>query len=173
MKSSSSSSSIHRFINLTSEGSSEPLRVKAPKLRMATTQRGREVALHLYRGIRRAHKRHLPVEMRSLGDAYVKSEFQLHKSVVGEPLNDFFQAWEQYLDQILQTARRKESISAGSLDAVVENTTTTTTNDNIMASSTTTSFGRHLPSELELSNDQREQLEKLKDEASRAGRPGN
>jgi hypothetical protein len=124
---------------------------------MAT--KGREAALNLYRGILRAHNRHLPTEMRSLGDAYVKSEFKLHKSVSKtDQLDNFFVAWEQYLDQILQTARRKEAVSAGSLD------------EKSMAS---TGFGQHLPSEVELNDEQRGQLEKLKDETSRAGRPVN
>lgn len=35
----------------------------------------------LYRRILRAHRKHLPVEMRVLGDKYVKKEFRDHKLV--------------------------------------------------------------------------------------------
>jgi hypothetical protein len=113
--------------------------------------RGREAALSLYRGILRAHNRHLPAEMRSLGDAYVKSEFKLHKLVTKTTqLDEFFVAWEEYLNQIMQNSRRKESVSAGSLDAkAVEGTW----------------FGQNLPSDYDLSDEQKEQLEKLRDEA--------
>ena len=37
--------------------------------------------LELYRRIMRAHRRHLPKEMRVLGDGYVKSEFRAHQKV--------------------------------------------------------------------------------------------
>jgi Complex1_LYR-like len=37
--------------------------------------------LPLYRRILRAHRKHLPVELRILGDKYVKKEFRDHKSV--------------------------------------------------------------------------------------------
>lgn len=57
--------------------------------------RGREAALTLYRGILRAHKSHLPKEMRALGDAYIKSEFKLHKKVENSAqLDSFFLGWE-------------------------------------------------------------------------------
>ena len=35
--------------------------------------------LALYRSILRAHQRHLPDAHREIGDAYVKSEFRLHR----------------------------------------------------------------------------------------------
>lgn len=37
--------------------------------------------LALYRRVLRAHRRHLPREMRLLGDEYVKREFRAHKAV--------------------------------------------------------------------------------------------
>ena len=40
--------------------------------------------LSLYRSILRTHSKSLPHEMRSLGDAYVKSEFRLHKNVTND-----------------------------------------------------------------------------------------
>ena len=70
----------------------------------------------LYRSIMKAHKKYLPDQMRRLGDAYVKSEFKSHKEVKKtEQLEEFFSAWEQYLSQIQEAARAKESLSAGSL----------------------------------------------------------
>ncbi|KAG6010156.1 hypothetical protein E4U21_007633 [Claviceps maximensis] len=37
--------------------------------------------LSLYRRLLRAHRKHLPAEMRLLGDEYVKAEFRLHRKV--------------------------------------------------------------------------------------------
>jgi hypothetical protein len=115
--------------------------------------RGRETAILLYRSILQAHKRHLPLEMRQLGNSYVKAEFKLHKSAKQEQVGQFFSAWEQYLNHILQSARVKESFSTGSLD-----------------SNPDTGFGKNLPPDLDMSEEQRKQLENLKDEASRSGK---
>jgi hypothetical protein len=35
----------------------------------------------LYRRLLRAHRKHLPAEMRLLGDEYVKAEFRAHRNV--------------------------------------------------------------------------------------------
>lgn len=35
----------------------------------------------LYRRLLRSHRKHLPTEMRLLGDEYVKSEFRAHREV--------------------------------------------------------------------------------------------
>ncbi len=52
--------------------------------------------LKLYRGILRLH-RLLPVELRVLGDNYVKNEFRLHRQVRDEAvLMTFFNEWSQY-----------------------------------------------------------------------------
>jgi hypothetical protein len=37
--------------------------------------------MHLYRRLLRAHRKHLPAEMRLLGDEYIKAEFRAHKNV--------------------------------------------------------------------------------------------
>jgi hypothetical protein len=112
--------------------------------------------LNFYRSILKAHKRNLPYEMKVLGDSYVKSEFKHFKNVTDKgQLEQFYTAWNQYLDQLLQTARTKESIAAGSLDQA--------------ASYDATSFGRHLPKDIELSVEQQNQLEKLREQATRAG----
>jgi hypothetical protein len=56
--------------------------------------------LPLYRRILRSH-RSLPVEMKSLGDTYVKDEFKKHKDVEN-PLQivGFLTQWKIYLDGI-------------------------------------------------------------------------
>ncbi|KAL7482649.1 hypothetical protein ACHAW6_008315, partial [Cyclotella cf. meneghiniana] len=60
--------------------------------------------LNLYRSILHAHSKYLPTEMRQLGDAYVKSEFRLHKSVMkAEQLQNFWEEWEKYLGHIEET----------------------------------------------------------------------
>jgi Complex1_LYR-like len=119
--------------------------------------RGKDVAIGLYRNIRKAHRRYLPREMKGLGDSYVKSEFKLFKKVTDQgQLDQFFTGWNQYLDQILQTARTKESVAAGALEASPEHDDTIT-------------FGKHLPKDVELTEEQQQQLEKLKEETGRAG----
>lgn len=35
--------------------------------------------VHLYRRLLRAHRKHLPAEMRILGDEYIKAEFRAHR----------------------------------------------------------------------------------------------
>jgi hypothetical protein len=112
-------------------------------------------ALALYRSLLRAHSKCLPSEMKQLGDAYVKSEFRLHKKAKTEQLGVFFQEWEKYLDSIQMAARAKQSVSVGSLGENNE--------------SSIFQFGRDLPQDVELSEEQLSQLEKLKDEAVKAG----
>ncbi|WVR05310.1 acetate non-utilizing protein 9, mitochondrial [Kwoniella sp. DSM 27419] len=54
----------------------------------------------LYRRLLRAH-RHLPVEMRFMGDSYIKSEFRLTRST-DNPLHivAFLGQWKLYLDEL-------------------------------------------------------------------------
>jgi len=54
--------------------------------------------LPLYRGILRAH-RLLPLEMRSLGDNYVRAEFRRHREVTNKVhIIGFLSQWKVYLD---------------------------------------------------------------------------
>ena len=132
-----------------------------------TSTRGKDVALQLYRNIRKAHKRYLPYEMRQLGDSYVKSEFKLFKAVTNEgQLDQFYTGWNEYLDQLLQTGRTKESLAAGSLDS--SSSPTNSNNNNNDSTMTAAKFGRHLPSDVELSDEQKLQLQKLQEETSKA-----
>jgi Complex1_LYR-like len=119
-------------------------------------------AFNLYRSILRAHSKYLSFEMKELGDAYVKSEFRQHKSVTKkEHLDQFFSAWEQYLDQILMTARAKEAVSTGALDAPEMET----------FFSDPFEFGRNLPEDVELTDEQVAQLNKLREEVIKTGKP--
>ena len=55
----------------------------------------RSFALRLYKALLRAHRTVLPDAMRSLGDAYVREEFKLHKSAKPQHLHGFFTQWIQ------------------------------------------------------------------------------
>ncbi|KAN0092619.1 hypothetical protein V8E55_003403 [Tylopilus felleus] len=61
----------------------------------------------LYRRLLRAHRR-LPIEMRSLGDAYVKDEFRRHREVTN-PVHvmGFLTQWKMYLDELFQDPSTK------------------------------------------------------------------
>ena len=120
------------------------------------TPAAKKSAKILYRSILRAHKRYLPQEMKGLGDSYVKSEFNLFKKVTNEEqLNEFYIQWNQYLDQLMQTARRKEL----------------ETTDKSLESSSNSAFGKHLSADISLTDEQLDQLQKLREETERAGRP--
>lgn len=117
---------------------------------------------NLYRSLLLAHKKYLPTEMRELGDAYVKSEFRLHKSAKPEHLPMFFAEWEKYLEQLAMTGRAQESIHMGSLDKELSKGA---------EKQSVFQFGVDLPSDLELTDEQLQQLKKLWDEAGKIGRP--
>jgi hypothetical protein len=106
----------------------------------------------LLRTILRAHKKHLPTDLRSLGDVYVKQEFRLHKKAKPEQAAQFMTEWNQYLDQLTMTARAQESIRI------------TETN----AGNQVFQFGKDLPRDVELSEEQMQQLEKLRQEAAKS-----
>lgn len=64
--------------------------------------------LSLYRSILRFHRQKLPIEMRKLGDDYVKHEFRQHKQTTNQTqLNDFFTEWERYLKMMKQQSAGK------------------------------------------------------------------
>jgi hypothetical protein len=119
------------------------------------TSNGPVAAKSLYRSLLRAHARHLPEEIRLIGDAYVKAEFRLHRNAKPEQITLFFSEWRKYLDQILMVARVKEAIASGSLDQ-------SKANPDVL------SFGKDLPPDLELTDEQESQLEKLREEATKS-----
>ncbi|CAG90296.1 DEHA2G06622p [Debaryomyces hansenii CBS767] len=57
--------------------------------------------LKLYKALLRAHANKLPVELRPLGDQYVKAEFKAHKNI-DNPLHivGFLAQWQDYLKGI-------------------------------------------------------------------------
>ncbi|EDR03989.1 uncharacterized protein LACBIDRAFT_185737 [Laccaria bicolor S238N-H82] len=61
----------------------------------------------LFRRVLRAH-RHLPLSMRSLGDAYVKSEYRRHRETTN-PVHiiGFLSQWKMYLDGLPQGEEAK------------------------------------------------------------------
>lgn len=117
-------------------------------------------AVSLYRSLLRAHKNHLPKEMRQLGDAYIKSEFKLHKNAKPEHLDAFFQEWEKYLEHILVTARTKESLSTG---AIIDQSAARNSSEAFQ-------YGKDLPKDIELDESKKQQLDNLRKEAEKYGR---
>ncbi len=108
----------------------------------------KQQAVTLYRSILKTHARSLPLEMRSLGDAYVKSEFRLHKNVSDEAqLQKFFTEWKDYLRHIQETSRAKEVQAAG------------------LSESVTADFGMDLDEGVQVTDEQKIQLQKLREEA--------
>ncbi|KAI9745203.1 MAG: acetate non-utilizing protein 9 [Claussenomyces sp. TS43310] len=55
----------------------------------------------LYRRLLRAHRKHLPTEMRLLGDEYIKSEFRAHRDVEN-PVHiiGFLTEWQMYAQKL-------------------------------------------------------------------------
>ena len=114
--------------------------------------------LLLYRSILRLHSKHLPYRMRVIGDAYVKSEFRLHKNVTNEIQKaQFLQGWMSYLTTMKQNIHHQEKIQNKPGNLVDE------TRESELES--LKKFGAHLPSDIPLSDDQRSNLQKLKEEA--------
>lgn len=56
-------------------------------------------ALTLYKRILRLHQK-LPVDLKEVGDKYVKSEFRLHKSSSPEIARHFLHQWKVYADEL-------------------------------------------------------------------------
>lgn len=86
--------------NLASSISKKPLASSAfssPPVRNAASQLLGPIPL--YRRLLRVHRKALPIEMRVLGDDYVKSEFRRTRST-DNPLHvvGFLSEWKKYLD---------------------------------------------------------------------------
>ncbi|XP_054847712.1 succinate dehydrogenase assembly factor 3, mitochondrial [Eublepharis macularius] len=64
----------------------------------------------LYRRILQLH-RALPLELKTLGDQYVKEEFRRHKSVGSAEAQHFLHEWENYVTMLGQQTSRKEESS--------------------------------------------------------------
>jgi len=110
-------------------------------------------AISLYRSILRAHKS-LPEDMKVLGNAYVKSEFKLHKTVKDEQLTSFFSEWQTYLSHIRQTTRAQTLKQSG-----ISNERG---NERI---SRPIKFGTEIDKAIKMTDEQKLQLTKLREEA--------
>ncbi|KAJ9161354.1 hypothetical protein NKR19_g2360 [Coniochaeta hoffmannii] len=70
----------------------------------------------LYRRLLRAHRKHLPPEMRILGDEYVKAEFRAHRDV-DNPVHlvGFLSEWQLYAQKIEGDAWIGEKLDQGKI----------------------------------------------------------
>ncbi|MCJ1402350.1 acetate non-utilizing protein 9 [Xylographa trunciseda] len=71
----------------------------------------------LYRRLLRTHRKHLPREMRLLGDEYIKSEFRAHRNVEN-PVHiiGFLTEWQMYAQKIEGDSWLGEKIDSGKID---------------------------------------------------------
>ncbi|PPJ57826.1 hypothetical protein CBER1_00191 [Cercospora berteroae] len=71
----------------------------------------------LYRRILRTHRKHLPKEMRLLGDEYVKAEFRAHQKI-DNPVHivGFLTEWQSYAQQIEGDSWRGEKMDRGKVE---------------------------------------------------------
>lgn len=71
----------------------------------------------LYRRLLRAHRKHLPGEMRVLGDRYIQSEFRAHRNTEN-PVHivGFLSEWQTYCQQIEGEAWRGETMDKTKID---------------------------------------------------------
>ena len=148
---------------------------------MSSSGASRTAALKLYRSILRAHANHLPTQMRTLGDAYVKSEFRLHKATTNtDQLNQFYTEWQKYLEHLQSTARARETVKSGVLDdgnvtasgpsntAGVVITEAPSGGSDGAKGQAAFNFGSDMPKDVQLSEEQLVQLAKLREEAQKA-----
>ncbi|XP_071100863.1 succinate dehydrogenase assembly factor 3, mitochondrial-like [Haliotis cracherodii] len=67
----------------------------------------------LYKGILKLH-RGLPLEMKAIGDQYVKSEFRLHKNSPDQEAKVFMSEWTKYYMTLAkQLSQRKQKQTIG------------------------------------------------------------
>ena len=149
---------------------------------MAVQTRAR--ALSLYKSILRAHDRYLPSpSMRQLGDAYVRSEFRLHKSAKPEQAAMFFTEWDKYLEHVERTGRENFSINVGLLEPPEQQHQQQSDQWQMVeqekqqqqrrrSAGGTLFFGRDVSNDVVFNEEQERQLEKLREEADKAAEEG-
>ncbi|KAH6619704.1 hypothetical protein B0J18DRAFT_252043 [Chaetomium sp. MPI-SDFR-AT-0129] len=72
--------------------------------------------IYLYRRLLRAHRKHLPSEMRLLGDEYVKAEFRAHRDVENPVhLIGFLTEWQLYAQKIEGDSWAGEKLDQGKI----------------------------------------------------------
>ncbi|KAL2122846.1 hypothetical protein VTJ04DRAFT_3301 [Mycothermus thermophilus] len=73
--------------------------------------------IYLYRRLLRAHRKHLPPELRVVGDEYVKSEFRAHRNVENPVhLIGFLTEWQLYAQKIEGDSWRGEKLDPQKLE---------------------------------------------------------
>ncbi|KAF3015551.1 hypothetical protein G7054_g4470 [Neopestalotiopsis clavispora] len=71
----------------------------------------------LYRRLFRAHRRHLPAEMRLLGDEYIKAEFRSHRETENPAhIIGFLTEWQLYAQKIEGDAWQGEKIDPAKIE---------------------------------------------------------
>ncbi|KAI6382961.1 hypothetical protein MCOR25_000468 [Pyricularia grisea] len=75
----------------------------------------------LYRRLFRAHRKHLPPEMRLLGDEYIKAEFRAHRNVDNPAhLIGFLTEWQLYAQQVEGESWQGEKIDQAKVEKLSE-----------------------------------------------------
>ncbi|KAM0819632.1 putative ACN9 family domain-containing protein [Seiridium cardinale] len=71
----------------------------------------------LYRRLFRAHRKHLPAEMRLLGDEYIKAEFRAHRETEN-PVHiiGFLTEWQLYAQKIEGDSWKGEKIDQSKIE---------------------------------------------------------
>mmetsp|Transcript_6112 Transcript_6112/g.9343 ORF Transcript_6112/g.9343 Transcript_6112/m.9343 type:complete len:132 (-) Transcript_6112:47-442(-) len=123
--------------------------------------------ISLYKNILRAHARYLPHEMKQLGDAYVKAEFRLHTKAKPEQLEGFFAEWDKYLIHVERIGREKQLVDAALIDAAPQQQHGNNANQTINRKK---GFGQDVPGDVPFNDEQKEQLQKLREEAINAAK---
>ncbi|KAK3986886.1 putative mitochondrial acetate non-utilizing protein 9 precursor [Cladorrhinum sp. PSN332] len=73
--------------------------------------------IYLYRRLLRAHRKHLPAEMRLLGDEYIKAEFRAHREVENPVhLIGFLTEWQLYAQKIEGDSWLGEKLDQGKVE---------------------------------------------------------
>ncbi|KAK8048623.1 hypothetical protein PG994_010353 [Apiospora phragmitis] len=71
----------------------------------------------LYRRLLRAHRKHLPSEMRVLGDEYIKAEFRAHRNVDNPAhMIGFLTEWQLYAQKVEGEAWKGEKIDPAKVE---------------------------------------------------------
>ncbi|XP_023665493.2 succinate dehydrogenase assembly factor 3, mitochondrial [Paramormyrops kingsleyae] len=77
----------------------------------------------LYKRILLLH-RFMPLDLRALGDQYVKDEFRRHKAARPQEVTSFMREWENYKDglqsQVLESAGREANVGKYGVDLSAE-----------------------------------------------------
>ncbi|PKS10457.1 hypothetical protein jhhlp_002208 [Lomentospora prolificans] len=77
--------------------------------------------LQLYRRLLRAHRKHLPRDMRLLGDEYIKAEFRAHRDAENPShVITFLTEWQLYAQKIEGDGWRGEKIDSRVIEKMSE-----------------------------------------------------